>query len=64
MEKLVKYLAFIFLFNNIIYSLKGFSGIAEIIFYIFMGFLTNLCLFSVKIIKGIILNKSFYLFYS
>lgn len=63
MNKLVKYLAFIFLFNNIIYSLKGFLGIAENVFYVFMLISLTLSLFSVKIIKEIILDKSFYLFF-
>lgn len=63
MKDFVKHLAFFFILNNIIYSIKGYSVIAESIFFILMFISLILSVLSVKIFKEVILNKSFYLFF-
>jgi O-antigen ligase len=63
MLNIVKYFAFFFLINNLIYCLPGFYQIAEFIFLALMSSSLVFILFSSKILKEVILNKSFFLFF-
>lgn len=63
MKFIIKYLAFIFLLNNLVFSFKEFNQFAENSFLIIMGFSLFITLYSIKILKNVIFDKSFQLFF-
>ena len=63
MNNIIKYLAFIFLINNIVFSISGFFDYAESFFLIFMGASLLVVMYSVNILKNVIFDKSFQLFF-
>lgn len=63
MNNIIKYLAFIFLINNIVFSISGFYDYAESFFLIFMGASLLVVMYSVNILKNVIFDKSFQLFF-
>ena len=62
MGNIFKYLAFIFLLNNLLFGIKGFSQFSESIFLVLMAFSLFITFFSTKIIRNIIFDKSFRIF--
>ncbi len=63
MNNIIKYLAFIFLINNIVFSISGFYDYGESFFLIFMGASLLVVMYSVNILKNVIFDKSFQLFF-
>jgi len=63
MNNIIKYLAFVFLINNIVFSIAGFYEFAEFFFLIFMGGSLLITLYSVKILKHVVFDRSFILFF-
>ena len=63
MNNILKYLAFIFLLNNVVYTLKGINRFAEFFFIVFMIFSLSISIYSIKILKNVIFDKSFLLFF-
>ena len=63
MNNIIKYLAFIFLINNIVFSISGFYDYAESFFLIFMGASLLVVMYSVNILKNVIFDQSFQLFF-
>ena len=63
MSKIFKYLAFIFLLNNLLFGLKGFGQLSEYIFIILMSFSLMITIYSIKILRNIVFDKSFQLFF-
>lgn len=63
MSKIFKYLAFIFLLNNLFYGFKDFNQLSENSFLIIMGFSLLLTIYSIKILKNVVFDKSFQMFF-
>lgn len=63
MIKVIKYLAFIFLLNNLFFGFKDFNQLSESSFLIIMGFSLLLTIFSIKILKNVVFDKSFQIFF-
>jgi O-antigen ligase len=63
MIKVIKYLAFIFLLNNLFFGFKDFNQLSENSFLIIMGFSLLLTIFSIKILKNVVFDKSFQIFF-
>ena len=63
MSNVVKYLAFIFLLNNLFFGLKDFSQLSEYSFLVIMGFSLLITIYSIKILKNVVLDKSFQMFF-
>ena len=63
MIKVIKYLAFIFLLNNLFFGLKDFNQLSENSFLIIMGFSLLLTIYSIKILKNVVFDKSFQIFF-
>ena len=63
MNKIIKYLAFIFLLNNLFFGFKVLNNLSEISFLVIMGFSLFLTIYSIKILKNVILHKSFQIFF-
>ncbi len=63
MIKVIKYLAFIFLLNNLFFGFKDFNQLSENSFLIIMGFSLLLTIYSIKILKNVVFDKSFQIFF-
>ena len=63
MIKVIKYLAFIFLLNNLFFGFKDFNQLSEISFFVIMGFTLLITLYSIKILKNVVFDKSFQIFF-
>lgn len=63
MIKVIKYLAFIFLLNNLFFGFNDFNQLSENSFLIIMGFSLLLTIFSIKILKNVVFDKSFQIFF-
>jgi hypothetical protein len=63
MSKVIKYLAFIFLLNNLFFGFKNFNLLSENSFLVIMGFSLFLTIYSIKILKNVVFDKSFQLFF-
>ena len=63
MNLVLKYLAFIFLLNNILFGIIGYYQIANIMFLAIMTFTFICSIYSLKILKDVVFNKSFQLFF-
>ena len=63
MSKVIKYLAFIFLLNNLFFGFKDFNLLSENSFLVIMGFSLFLTIYSIKILKNVVFDKSFQLFF-
>ena len=63
MINVVKYLAFIFLLNNLFFGLKGFNQLSEYLFILIMGFSFLITIYSIEILKNVIFDKSFQMFF-
>ena len=63
MRNVVKYLAFIFLSNNLFFGLNGFNQFSEYLFIVIIGFSFLLTIYSIKILKNVIFDKSFQMFF-
>tara|TARA_B100001057_G_scaffold363117_1_gene365783 strand:- start:1964 stop:3121 length:1158 start_codon:yes stop_codon:yes gene_type:complete len=63
MGKVIKYLAFIFLLNNLFFGFKDLNQLSENSFLIIMGFSLFLTIYSIKILKNVIFDKSFQIFF-
>ena len=63
MNIILKYLAFIFLINSILFGVIGFFQIANILFLVIMTFTSVFSIYSLKILKNVTFNKSFQLFF-
>ncbi|MBL6663911.1 MAG: O-antigen ligase family protein [Flavobacteriales bacterium] len=63
MSNVIKYLAFIFLLNNIFFGFKDFNQLSENSFLIIMGFSLLLTIYSIKILKNVVFDKSFKIFF-
>ena len=63
MNSLIKYLAFIFLLNNLFFGILKLNQLAENTFFLILGFSLLITIYSIKILKRVIFNKSFQLFF-
>ena len=63
MNSLIKYLAFIFLLNNLFFGIIKLNQLAENSFLLILGFSFLITIYSIKILKSVIFNKSFQLFF-
>ena len=63
MKFIIKNIAFIFLLSNLVFSFREFIPFAENTFLIIMGFSLLVTLYSIKILKNVIFDKSFQLFF-
>jgi len=64
MSKVIKYLAFIFLLNNLFFGIKNFNLLSENAFLVIMGFSLLLTIYSIKILKNVVFdNHSKYSFF-
>jgi len=63
MSKVIKYLAFIFLLNNLFFGIKKFNLLSENAFLVIMGFSLLLTIYSIKILKNVVFDKSFQIFF-
>ena len=63
MIKVIRYLAFIFLLNNLFFGFKDFNQLSENSFLIIMGFSLLLTIYSIKILKNVVFDKSFQIFF-
>jgi O-antigen ligase len=63
MINVIKYLAFIFLLNNLFFGFKDFNQFSENSFLIIMGFSLLLTIYSIKILKNVVFDKSFQIFF-
>ena len=63
MIKVIKYLAFVFLLNNLFFGFKDFNQLSENSFLIIMGFSLLLTIYSIKILKNVVFDKSFQIFF-
>ena len=63
MQFIFKYIAFFFLFNNVVFSLVGLYEIANTFFIVLMTFCLIITISSFKILKEIIFDKSFLFFF-
>ena len=63
MNCLIKYLAFIFLLNNLFFGILKLNQLAEDTFFLILGFSLLITIYSIKILKRVIFNKSFQLFF-
>ena len=63
MSNVIKYLAFIFLLNNLFFGFKDFNQISDNSFLIIMGFSLLLTIYSIKILKNVVFDKSFQIFF-
>ncbi|MGC6470825.1 MAG: O-antigen ligase family protein [Flavobacteriales bacterium] len=63
MNSIIKYIAFIFLFVNVVFSIKNGGEVGSILFYICMGLALFTIILSPYLLKETIFNKGFSLFY-
>ena len=63
MSKAIKYIAFIFLLNNLFFGFKGLNQFSENSFLIIMVFSLFLTIYSIKILKNVVFDKSFQIFF-
>ena len=63
MNNIIKYLAFIFLTCNLLFGIESLNHLAENSFLIIIGLSFFISIYSLKILKNVIFNKSFQLFF-
>lgn len=63
MNSIIKYLAFIFLTSNLFFGIESLNYLAENSFLIIIGLSFFISIYSLKILKNVIFNKSFQLFF-